>query len=274
VITYYSDTSPLKDPEAYRLAYSKVPSRRRDKTDQFAFDKDRRLSLGVELLLMRALEDLGEDPDTSRMDLTGNGKPVLAGSRICFNLSHSGERVMCSVSDADVGCDVEKIEPIDLELAHRFFYNSEYDAISKEEGIGRDVMFYRFWTLKESFMKATGLGFELDLDSFCIDLSDGISVDQHVDGRAYRFKEYDPGDGYRCAVCSVNGDFEPEMRRTDLSELVRRRPERPPPCVSPSERWTQLPGVGKRPGDTVNKTRLFLENKANLYNQCDSFPSL
>lgn len=221
VITYYADTDSLKDPEVYALAYTKASPGRRMKTDSFVFDKDRRLSLGVEMLLIHALEELGEDPDTSRIELVGNGKPKLADSDICFNLSHSEERVMCSVSDVDVGCDVEKINPIDLELAHRYFFGSEYDAIAAERDSERNELFYRFWTLKESFMKVTGLGFELDLDDFCIELGDKIGIRQHVDERAYHFKEYSVGDGYRYAVCSVNPVFEEKMIPAVLSEIVR-----------------------------------------------------
>lgn len=220
VVSYYADAGALKDPDIYASAYSKVSPYRRNKTDRFVFDGGRRLSLGVELLLMKALDDLGEDPDGFEIELVGNGKPMLKGSDIRFNLSHSEERVMCSVSDCDVGCDVEQVKPISLEIAKRHFFGSEYDAIASSDDSVRFETFYRFWTLKESFMKATGLGFELPLDGFRIDLGDRITVDQSVDDRNYRFIEYDPKDGYRCAVCSVDGEFEPSMRLTDLRSLV------------------------------------------------------
>jgi len=54
------------------------------------------------------------------------------------------------------------------------------------------------------------------LDRFCIRLGETITVQQEVGPGSYRFREYDVGDGYRYAVCSLNGDFETDMRYTDL----------------------------------------------------------
>jgi 4'-phosphopantetheinyl transferase len=217
VVTYYASTDPLSDPGLYSVLYSIMPAHRRRKIDQFIFDKDRRLSMGVELLLRRAMQDLGEDPDAFVSDIEGNGKPVLRGSDVHFNLSHSETMVMCSVSDSDVGCDVELIRPIDLEIAKRYFYGTEYDTIASQPDLQSMYrMFYRFWTLKESFMKVTGLGFELELSDFRINLGPRITVDQTVDDREYSFIEYDVGDGYRYAVSSVGRDFESSMRYVNL----------------------------------------------------------
>ena len=127
---------------------------------------------------------------------------------------------MCSVSDSDVGCDVERIRPIDLEIAKRYFFGTEYEAIADEEEDSRYDMFYRFWTLKESFMKATGLGFGIPLDSFRITLGKDIRVEQKVDDREYHLTEFSASDGYRYACCSVNGDFAP-MEHADLGSIVR-----------------------------------------------------
>lgn len=145
-IVYSSDTAPLDDANVYYKAYQGVSDYRRSKVDSFVFPKDRKLSLGVELLLKYALTNLGES--IGEVGFEGNGKPILRGSDICFNLSHSGTKVMCCVSDEDVGCDVEKIEPIDLDIARNYFFGSEYQAISALDGDLRYDMFYRFWTLK------------------------------------------------------------------------------------------------------------------------------
>ena len=217
-ITYCSDTKYLDDPEVYLLAYDSVSSHRRDKVDRLVFLKDKKLSLGVELLLRLALEDVGED--YTGIDFVKNGKPVLKDSHICFNLSHSEDKVMCSISDSDVGCDVERIQPIDLDIARRYFFGSEYETIASADDENRYEMFYRFWTLKESFMKATGLGFELPLDSFKISLGDPVEVEQTVDDREYYFREFDLEDGYRYACCSLNDEIEP-IRFVRLDRIFR-----------------------------------------------------
>ena len=216
VSTYYADAAALADPALYRKLYGSLPDFRKTKADMFVFAKDRRLSVGAWALLAAALADLGEEP--SDVGFEAGGKPFLIGSDIRFNISHSEERVMCSVSDSDVGCDVEMVRDAGLEIAKRYFYGTEYDSIAAEADPEKaSVLFCRLWTLKESFMKAVGLGMSLPLHSFEISLGGEASVRQDVDDRTYRFKEYDPGDGYRCAVCSTEGRFEQKMRRVDFA---------------------------------------------------------
>ena len=102
VVTYYSETDPLEDPALFSSLYGRVSAERRKKIDSYAFPQGRRLSLGVAVLLRRALEDLGEDPDTFSLDYVGNGKPVLRDSGIHFNLSHCKTAVACAL-DSDRG---------------------------------------------------------------------------------------------------------------------------------------------------------------------------
>lgn len=198
----------------------KVSDMRKNKAMSYRFMKDRCLSLGAELLLRDALCDFGIDrTEPLEFEYRKNGKPYLSGyDNIFFNLSHSGDYVMCAVSGSEVGCDIQKIDKADMKLAERFFTEREYHVIAElptEEE--RTDMFYRYWTLKESFMKVTGLGMQLALDSFEIlignpdstvkpaaDTSDaGIMLTQHVDDRTYSFTEYDSIPGYKAAVCTA-----------------------------------------------------------------------
>lgn len=78
-------------------------------------------------------------------------------------------------------------------------------------------MFFRLWTLKESFVKALGKGILMPFDSFCIDFSGGeISVRQNVTSQQYFFKEYALGDGFKYAVCGLCGEFEDKVRFVEL----------------------------------------------------------
>lgn len=196
---YLSDTKLLKDKSVFGQLYKTVPPYRQRKVDAFVFEKDKMLCLSAELILKKALFDVGIDDYKIRCDHFG--KPYIENESVCFNLSHSGEMVMCAISPKEVGCDVEKITDIDLEIAKRFFYTTEYDAIISAQN-QRDT-FFRLWTLKESFMKSTGLGMKLPLDSFKIEIdTNKITVTQNVNQNNYYFNEYNLNDGYKYAVCS------------------------------------------------------------------------
>lgn len=202
---YTADVAPLNDEARFRRVYEHVSAQRREKVDQMRLGQDKRLSLGAGALLESALEAEG----VRDLAMTGEDgdKPRLAHvSGVSFNLSHAGTKVMCAVSDSDIGCDVEQVRDIGMKIARRFFCAEEYAALLRcESAESRNDLFFRYWTLKESFMKATGRGFQLPLDSFCMILEDGgVSVRQSLDGRAYFFREFDRRDGYKYAVCSVD----------------------------------------------------------------------
>ena len=210
--TYIACTDELVNSMLFSSLYARMTQYRKDKINRMVFLKDKRLSLGAGALLDYAL--ILEGVSDREIIYVQNQKPCIKNSNIRFNLSHSGNMVFCAVSDKDVGCDVEQITDIDMQIAARFFFHEEYAAISAcPDSTSRNDLFFRYWTLKESFMKVTGLGFKLNLDDFCIDLrSDGIDVKQSVDSRNYYFKEYTADTGYKFSVCTADAppdDSEP-----------------------------------------------------------------
>ena len=157
-----------------KKAYSLVSKNRQDKIDFYRFEKDKKLSCGAYLLLKKLLS---EEKITNPIFKTGKyGKAYISNhENIHFNLSHSGKMVLCAISDMEVGVDVEYIDPeIDLNIAKHYFYNSEYENIMDSEN--RPDEFFRYWVLKESYMKYTGLGMNLNLDSFEIIIEDEIRL--------------------------------------------------------------------------------------------------
>lgn len=199
-----ADVGALDNDELFRWLYARVSDGRKEKIDRMRFRKDKNLSLGAGVLLENALAVLGVQDRT--MSWEKNQKPCLAHrSDIKFNLSHSGTKVMCAISDSDIGCDVEKIGSVDWDMARLFFCGDEYDALLKcPDGDMRRQLFFRYWTMKESFMKATGLGLMLPLDAFCMRFDgSAFSVRQYVDNRRYFFRELPLDDGYQYAICSA-----------------------------------------------------------------------
>jgi 4'-phosphopantetheinyl transferase len=107
--------------------------------------------------------------------------------------------VACAISDTEVGVDVEYNDPaINLNIAKHYFYNSEYENIMKSENPSDE--FFKYWVLKESYMKYTGLGFNLPLDSFEIIIDREITLKNK---KQPKFSLFDLED-YKLATCSKN----------------------------------------------------------------------
>lgn len=226
-------TDILSDECLFNAFYKGVSEARRKKVDRFLFYPDKRMSLGVEVLLYAALDRYGFDrngcgpenaggcEETSgiRFGIGEYGKPYIEGhGNIFFNMSHSDDYVMAVVSDREVGCDIQKMGGAEMDLAERFFCEQEFRHLSGQptDTEKRD-MFYRYWTLKESFMKATGLGMELALSDFEVRPGDGKIVRQAVDDREYYFREFDLEGDFKAAVCIADRqtDAEPEIVELD-----------------------------------------------------------
>lgn len=201
---YIADISPLLDETVFLKKYNEVSDYRKKKIDKMKFQKDKSLSLGAGLLLKTALAECGIDEKSVRYSVYENGKPYIKD--VNFNLSHSHKKVMCAISDHPVGCDVELVKEVDFKIAERFFAQNEINQIN-----GNIDTFFRLWTLKESFMKVTGLGMSLPLNQFCINLGEEITVSHELNSYDYKFCEFNFDDGYKYACCIENSADTPEI---------------------------------------------------------------
>ena len=95
------------------------------------------------------------------------GKPYIRHyPEFNFNISHSGKWVVCALSRLPVGIDIEHMKESNLSIAKRYFTNEEYKIIINSCEETRKEMFYRLWTLKESYIKLIGKGLSVPLNSF------------------------------------------------------------------------------------------------------------
>ncbi|MBQ8017000.1 MAG: 4'-phosphopantetheinyl transferase superfamily protein [Methanobrevibacter sp.] len=204
----YVDVSDLNLSKSYNL----LPKIRKVKVDNFRFDKDKKLSCGAYLLLKKLLSE--ENITQPAFEIGKFGKACLSNNdNIHFNLSHSGKIVACAISDMEVGVDVEYNDPtIDLNIAKHYFYNSEYENIMNSKCPSDE--FFNYWVLKESYMKYTGLGFHLKLDSFEILINDEIKLKN--DKNNLKFNLFDIND-YKLGLCSkYNTKFSVKYNIGDL----------------------------------------------------------
>ena len=162
---YHASTLPLLGQKGGES----LSQYRREKLERITAPKAYAESLGAERLLMAALQDLGLPAGEPLATCGEAGKPALQDGPE-FSLSHSGERVLCALSDQTVGADLQQLKPYNPALARRFFSKAETAWL--EELRERDQAFSLLWSLKESYVKLLGSGIAgVHLDSFtvCID---------------------------------------------------------------------------------------------------------
>ncbi|HEY1806694.1 MAG TPA: 4'-phosphopantetheinyl transferase superfamily protein [Terracidiphilus sp.] len=113
---------------------------------------------------------LNTDPASIRFVYGLRGKPALASvTGIDFNMTHSGTMAAIALTmDCPLGIDLEQIRPISdmQEIAARFFCPEEASEVMSLSAAERERAFFRCWTRKESYIKATGDGLFTPLDDF------------------------------------------------------------------------------------------------------------
>ena len=170
---YLACVRPLQDEEIFARFFTQASQERKDKILRYRFEKDRLLSLGADALMRHALRENGFYLEELAYGYGEKGKPFLPQlPDFRFNWSHSGEYVMLAVSDREVGCDIEQIRPVELKLARFAFDPQEYEQVAACSGAERDRLFFRYWVLKESYMKALGEGLSLGSQAFRFELGD------------------------------------------------------------------------------------------------------
>ena len=139
------------------------------------------------------------------------GKPALNGehkdTKLRFNMSHSNNVGLLAITEERlIGVDVEHIRAdfATEEIARRFFSRCEVDAfntLAKEEQV---AAFFRCWTRKEAFIKATGRGLSQALDGFDVTLGPGVKAEllraEDDDASRWSMCDIDVGPDYAAAI--------------------------------------------------------------------------
>lgn len=183
-----------------------LSDRRRAEAECRKNPQDRQLYLAAEILLNRSLENVGAGLALPAVyERNVHGKPYLTPSNGYFvNWSHSGEYVICAVADREVGIDLQYMEKEPGEsLVRRMLQPEEqkvYEATSAEE---RMKLFYQYWAVKESYLKALGTGFCTSLNTFYVEMDREVpEIVRREDGKTYACRILDfADDRYVAAVC-------------------------------------------------------------------------
>jgi 4'-phosphopantetheinyl transferase len=177
VHVWYSLTPEELDHDLIARFRTLLTPEERARHDRFVQEKDRRQFLVGKVLVRTILSRyLPRAPHEWIFTTNRFGKPVVANgppeSNLQFNLSHTEGLVACVVArEREVGIDVENVgRSVNLDIARRFFAPAEVAFLEQVPDDQRQTTFFLFWTLKEAYVKARGLGLSLPLEQFAFRL--------------------------------------------------------------------------------------------------------
>ncbi len=207
---------------------------------QLRFPEHRREYLVSHALLRTTLARYADLPPLElRFQQNAFGKPELVGAGaladLRFNMSHTHGLAVCAVSrSGDIGVDVEyhTENPALLEIADHYFSQREIDDLLSLPEARRPAAFFRYWTLKESYIKARGEGLSLPLDSFSFLLCDdeeaiGFACDGEPNPEAWHFFSLRPVPDYSAAVALRSGGAQPPRLQLFTADLYGYQPFTP-----------------------------------------------
>jgi 4'-phosphopantetheinyl transferase len=185
------------DPQTPASAPSLLDDDEQARMSRFCFPEGRRLFGASHLLVRTTLSRYSEiPPEKWRFVKNTHGKPSvdpdLDSFPLSFSLAHTrGVAVVAVARGAQIGADVERADRnVDAaRLAGRFFSPEESAALQKMPTDRLRGHFFLYWTLKESYIKARGIGLSLPLDSFSFRL--GGECPFRID---FSGEDRDPGD--------------------------------------------------------------------------------
>ena len=153
----------------YEKWYALMSKDKQVRVDRFRFEDDRKRTVTGEKLARKAIAEwCGISAKSIVFEKTETGKPYAKGLPVEFNISHSGDMVVCAVDDKPVGIDIEKIRPIDLTIAKRICTDDELNYLFGHTPTEQDftyttdtkilTRFFELWTAKEAYGKCMGVG--------------------------------------------------------------------------------------------------------------------
>jgi 4'-phosphopantetheinyl transferase len=156
----------------------------RARQERFRRARDRHRYLVTRALVRATLSQYADvDPRAWAFREGAHGRPEIAGPvgtpRLVFNVSHADGLIACLVGlDREIGIDVENRDRAGrtLEIAERFFSPTEAAALRRVAENGQRARFLEYWTLKEAYLKARGIGLRLPLESFSLHVEEGAPI--------------------------------------------------------------------------------------------------
>lgn len=160
--------------------------------------EDSQLSLLGRLVLRNGLARMNVDLNKQEINFNPQKKPFLKCSPIEFNISHSGNIVICAIAEnVDIGIDIEEVKKIHIVDFKNQMLNSEWERLLSASN--QSISFFTYWTQKEAVIKANGMGLSIPLKSFKV-----VNNQTKLLNQKYYLREVKLESNYKCYVACSN----------------------------------------------------------------------
>ncbi len=220
---YFSFPDQISDPGLLKRYESLLSDDELAQMPRFYFARHRHQFLLTRALIRTTLSRyFPVEPETWRFDRNAYGKPGISSPHgawpVRFNLSHCDGLILCGITrDHDIGVDVEdalRSTRAAFDGLSSYFSASEIAALARLPADQQKQRFFDYWTLKESYIKARGMGLAIPLDKFSFQFEanrlSGFETqpDLEDDATNWQFWRTPMAERYRVAVAVNSGDID------------------------------------------------------------------
>lgn len=218
-LAFYDEIGEAHLHAAYREL---LDAGEKEQEPRFYFARDRRRYLVTRTLVRTVLSRyVPMDPREWVFSANPYGRPAIANAQatdLSFNLSHTHSLIVLAVTRGRaVGVDVENVRAreVTMDVANHYFAPREVAELAAVPSHEQQYRFFEYWTFKESYIKARGMGLSLPLDKFSFHYPDdrAVAIAIHPeladDAARWQFWQFRPTPEYLVAVCAERVDGRP-----------------------------------------------------------------
>jgi 4'-phosphopantetheinyl transferase len=184
---------------------------------RFYFARDRHRYLITRALVRTVLSRyVSIHPKEWIFSTNAYGRPDIVNAQakdtcLVFNISHTRSLIVLGVTkDRALGVDVEnfRAREASIDIADRYFAPQEVAVLTAAPLHEQQYLFFEYWTFKEAYIKARGMGLSLPLDKFSFHYPDDHAVEIAIspeladDSARWQFWQFQPTSEYLVAICA------------------------------------------------------------------------
>ncbi|OXA90088.1 4-phosphopantetheinyl transferase [Flavobacterium hercynium] len=193
----------------------KFPVDYQEKIKRFRRWEDAQLSLLGRILLYKGVEEIyKQNPHTKIIKHTEYNKPYFDNDKIQFNISHSGEIVVCALSDEqEIGIDIEIVSDIKIADFRSQLTENEWQKIALAANANHS--FFEYWAQKEAVIKTHGHGLSIPLTSF--EIVDNTTT---IHNEEYYLQQLNINEKYKCYLALKTNNSSITIKEFNHNEIL------------------------------------------------------